>query len=91
MKKYATKLTITNTVNENKSITWFFCDDIDDRTKWISDKNKEADTFNFSEGSNAYRYYSFDEYQTEDMINLHVNEFENMSIRDFIEIIKQWL
>ena len=88
MKKYATKLTISNTANDNRAVEWYFCDEIDDVTKWISEKNKEEDEWNYkTDGANSIRYYAFDEYLSEDLLEVCINELDGIKIKDLITLI----
>ena len=90
MSKIAIKLEISNSVNDHRSLEWFFCDTEEEKTAWIQARRKEESDWNFrTPGANSVRYYSFIEFSSmEKLLNCDMAEMEGMKLKDFLRLIK---
>ena len=92
MKDQAIKLEITNSRNDNKHVEWFFCDTEEEKKKWIDEKKKEKDEWNYNTfGAPGIRYYDFNEYLISNLMETDISELEGMTLKDFIGVIKNCL
>ena len=86
--EYAIKLNITNSRNDNESNEWFFCETVEEKDKWISDKKKEEADWCKTPGVVSVRYYDFDTHSISEFLDKDMSEFQHMTLGDFLNIIK---
>lgn len=90
MKQFATKLEITNSVNDEQRFEWNFCDTYEEAENWIAFKETEKNEWNNdrSGGVMSRRYYSFFTFNMDELLNLDLRDLEGMTLKDFINIIR---
>lgn len=89
MKERIIKLEIINSANDDKKVEWFFCNTSEEKHNWIREKRIEEDKWNYhTPGANSIRYYSFTEYLISNLLEEDISELKGLTLRDFVEIIK---
>lgn len=86
-----TKLTVTNSVNDNVNIEWGFFNSEEEKRTWKDRKLKEQDKWNHhTNGAVSYRYYDFCDYETEDVLKMKMDELQGMTVKEFFNVIKNF-
>lgn len=86
------KLTITNNVNDDVTVRWTSFASIDERDVWIKEMREEKNIWNYrTRGAVSFRYYEFENYDAENILNISMSEFSGMSLGNFIDILKALL
>lgn len=89
MKKYAIKLEVTNSVNDSRRIEWFFYNTEKEKEVWVAEKDEEADKWNYhTAGAMSTRFYNYNYYEIEKLLEYSIDELEGMKLKDVLEIIK---
>ncbi len=92
MKKYAIKLEITNTINDDKTVHWYFCETEEEKKTWIDDHIQDKIRWNYhTSGAMSIRYYDFMEYDTNNILSLNLSELRDMTVLDFLNLVKNLL
>jgi hypothetical protein len=87
--KHITRLTVTNSVNDNTDIEWGFFETESEQMIWRQDKETEQRDWNHNTpGAQSYRYYDFEEYTPEELLDMDMSQFEGLSLREFLLIVK---
>jgi hypothetical protein len=92
MNNWAVKLKITNSANDSMRVEWFFCEKESEKYKWIEEKKKEEDDWNYrTEGVRSTRFYDFSEYLTSSLMETDISELEGMTVWEFVSLIKSFM
>ena len=92
MKKYAIKLVITKTFNNDRKIEWFFFNTDEEKQHLIDEKKQEENNWNYhTPTAISKRIYNFKEYLTADLMETDISELEGLTLRYLIELIKNHL
>lgn len=92
MKKYAVKLEVHNTRNSDIRTEWFFCDSESEKKAWIKEKKEEEHKWNYkTAGAVSIRTYLFDEFHVSELMEQPLSNFKDMTLEDFLLIIKNLL
>ena len=86
----AIKLVITNSVNDEERIKWFFYNTEEERVSIETEMKKEQDEWNSGGVAMGYmskRYYSFKNYTLSDLLTMNISELEGMTVKDFLIVI----
>lgn len=87
----AIKLVITNSVNDDRRIEWFFYNTEEERISFETKKNKDRYEWNnggVSMGFMSTRYYNYTKYTLSDLFAMDMSELEGMTVMDFLKIIE---
>lgn len=87
----AIKLVITNSVNDDRRIEWFFYNTEEERISFETKKNKDRDEWNnggVEMGFMSTRYYNYTKYTLSDLFAMDMSELEGMTVMDFLKIIE---
>lgn len=86
--KYIIKVEITNSVNDDMHIEWFFTKTEEEKTTLISEKKEEQNKWNHhTPGAMSWRYYSITEYSPKEILELDISELTGMKLRDFLSLL----
>jgi len=88
MTKILSKLTISNSVNDDTYIEWGTFETEESMQLWKKEKEIEQNEWNYhTSGAMSYRHYDFSVYNADNILNMSMDEFNGMSLKLFIEII----
>lgn len=83
------KLEVTNSVNDDKDIEWFFYNSETIRDEWKKEKEEEQNKWNYhTQGAMSFRYYSFDDHMIDELLEFGMDYFEGMKLKDFLTLMK---
>ena len=84
------KCEITNSVNDDENVSWFFSDSDNKITEWKKEKKKEIDNWNNNKdiGIISKRYIYFEEYDINSFMELSLINIKDFKIKDLFEIFK---
>ena len=83
----AIKLEISNTVNDNLSYEWFFPPNDEVRETWKNSRLKEQQNWNNDKSVRSVRYYSFEEFTKDALLECDVTELKGLSLNQFIKLL----
>lgn len=83
------KQEVSNTVNEDVSVKWFFCDTKEEVEQIKKDGKKAEDQWNYkTTGAVSMRHCFHSEYTPEQLLSQELGELEGMKLKDIIKLIK---
>lgn len=87
--KYLTQLTISNSRNDDERFEWFITTDLEEQQAWIREKQDEQRVWNYeTPGAVSFRYYSYDHFTSETILDEAMHNLKGLTLRDFLSIIK---
>lgn len=87
--KYLTQLTITNSRNDDERFEWFITTDLEEQQAWIREKQDEQRDWNYeTPGAVSFRYYSYDHFTSETILDVPINELKGLRLGELLQIIK---
>ena len=83
----AIKLEITNNVNDNTDYSWYFPINDEVKETWKNSRLKEQQDWNKDKSVRSIRYYSFEEFTKDALLECDVTELKGLSLNQFIKLL----
>jgi hypothetical protein len=83
----AIQLEISNTVNDDLSYEWFFPPNDEVKETWKNSRKREEQAWNNDKSVRSTRYYSFQEFTKDSLLECDVTQLKGLSLKQFIKLL----
>ena len=84
----AIQLEISNTINDDLKYEWFFPPNDEVKETWKNSRLKEQQDWNNDKSVRSTRYYSFEEFTKDSLLEFDVTQLKGLSLKQFIKLLK---
>jgi predicted adenine nucleotide alpha hydrolase (AANH) superfamily ATPase len=85
--KLIVRLEVSNSVNDDISVRWYFAKSNIDLKNWVTEREKEKKKWHKTVGAVSIRYYDYSYYNKEELLNTNVEDLKGLKLVDILNLI----
>jgi len=85
--KLIVRLEISNSVNDDVNINWYFANSKRDLEEWVKTREKEKKEWHKTPGAVSIRYYDYSYYTKEELLNTNIEDLKGIKLVNILNLI----